>query len=206
MDKNLRKYLGSIHEVLFSLNIAFAFILKQSLTSPFFLELRLQYRINGYLNLPAHNNTGGYLATAALAVGLALCIFLGLQFLLYVNASLTTGFLRFGGVVSLVALPACWFYVLPAIRRPPIGIESLALPVAEVVIAVALAVLYLSAKWWIPDSVGVVFLVLHNWFWGRQFFERGSIYFPWLIFPLVGFLSSLVWAMYVASGQRVAAL
>jgi hypothetical protein len=190
--------------ILLCLNVAFALILKQSLTSSFFLEMGLQYRINAYLHLHPHNTTGGYLATLGLALGLALCIFLGLQLLRYVSPPLMNEFLRLGGVLSLLALPACWFYVFRATERRMDGIESRAWLMVEVGIVTVLAFLHLFASWRIPSWVGVVFLILHNWFWGWQFFGRGAIlYTPALIFPLLGFCSSLAWAIYVAHERQV---
>lgn len=66
----------------FFLNVGLAVVLKQALTTPFFLELRLQYFLNSRLGLHPHNNIGGFLASFMLALTLAVMSFVCLRLLL----------------------------------------------------------------------------------------------------------------------------
>jgi hypothetical protein len=198
-------YLRYAHEFLFSLNIAFLAKLQgnQKPNKLFsFLdsaEFRIQLKINAYLNLHPHSHVGGYTAFFALAFGLALCIFLLLR--IFSNTSLAKEFLRCAaGFMSLLALPISWFYVTQVLGPVPF---SLNLPrpwlISELILIIACAVLYLLAKWSLPMWSGVLLLALHFGFWGwlalGPFFWR---YPFWVVFPMAGFCSSLVWGRYVS--------
>jgi hypothetical protein len=195
-----------VHEFFFSLNIALAVIWEESL-GPFFLELRLQYRINNYLHLHPHSNVGADLATFGLAFALALCIFLFLR--LFSWTPLAGPILRsIGGIASLVALPACWLYInyvswhlrgialIPGTHGP-----ALSWPLLELGAALACLLLYFSGKWPVPKWGSAALMVMHWSFWGWHFFRRGMFFYPGLVFPLTGLCSSLAWGLYV-SRQR----
>ena len=192
-------------EFFVSLNIALAVIWEKSTLSPFSLEMHLQYRINGYLHLHPHSNVGGFMVMFGLALGLALCIVLVLRLLS--GTLVVKEFLRsFAGIISLIAMPASWLYVNYALEHLPIpaapGIQELSLywPLFESAVAVVCAMLFLYGKWPIPPWGSIVLLGLHWCFWGWRLF--GPFFWarpPFLIFPIVGFCSSLIWGLYVSS-------
>ncbi len=188
-----------VHEGFFSANVAIIFMLQEGLTSRFPLLTQLKYKFNDYLHLHAHNNLGYWIGFFGLAFGLALCIFLLLA--LSSRTSFTKEFLRsVAGIVSLVAMPVCWYYVkrgtrelLPANFDP--GLWSL----LEVVVAVACALLYLYGRWPLPGWGSATMLILHHGFWSWLFFARPLLYRPiFLVFPIAGFCSTLAWGLYVS--------
>jgi hypothetical protein len=207
MGKNLSTHTGYgryLHEFLFSLNAALVFRLTSARTSFSNLESRLKWQINDVLHLGAHSNVGGYTAFFALALGLALGIFVVLR--LCSRTLLARELLRsVAGIVSLLALPVSWLYAthlfpvprtLPNPRDPWIFLELVA--------TMACAVFYLFARWPLPGWTGVLLLALHFGFWtwlslGGPYFWRAAAD---LIFPTVGFFSCLAWGSYVSDQKR----
>jgi hypothetical protein len=164
------------------------------------LGLRLKYRINRYLHQHPHSNVGGLIAALGLALALGLGIFLLLRLLS--STRLAKEFLYWlGGIVSLTAFPACWFYV---VREPPWPhVPNRAGPLLELGAAVFCALLYLYQKWRIPAWGGVGMLALHHAFWGWLFFGGPSLLDPrYVVFPFAGFCSSLAWSLYVRQQQQ----
>ena len=198
-------YLRYAHEFLSSLNIALVANLQgnQKPNKLFsFLdsaEFRMQLRINAYLHLHPHSHVGGYTAFFVLSLGLGLCIFLLLR--ISSNTFLAREFLRSGaGFMSLLALPISWFYVIQVLGPVPFYL-NLPRPwlVSELILIVACAVLYLLEKWPLPKWSGVVLLALHFGFWGCVALGPYFWHDPfWVIFPMAGFCSSLVWGHYVS--------
>jgi hypothetical protein len=157
--------------------------------------------------LHPHSNVGGDIATFALTLALALCLFFIVRLLS--TFSLMKAFLRsVAGFASVAALPVCWLYtnyVQWHLSRIPLapGVHGPALPWPLVELAVVLLsiLIYLWARWPFPAWASVALIVLHWAFWGWRFFARGTFSYPGIVFPLIGLGSTLAWAMYV-SQQR----
>jgi hypothetical protein len=197
-------FIRSLHEFLFGLNIGLIWILERNLGSNSFWALRLQYKINAYLHLDAHSDVGAYAGSFSLALGIAVGIYLLLS--VFARTVLATEILRsVAGIAALCALPGCWFYVLPVIRHPSIGMGKRFWLLAELGGAVSCVFLYLHRKWPIPSWGVVGLLVLHYSFWARMFFGLGVFLDPrYLVFPLAGLCSALAWGSYVDQTRRAA--
>ncbi len=194
-----------VHEFLFSLNIALVAKLEgnQKPNKLFSLldshEVTMQLKINAYLHLHPHHQVGANSAFFAIALSLALCIFLVLR--ISSSTYLSRQFLRtVAGFLSLLALPASWLYVahllgsFSLLPNPPYALLLL-----ELLSVTVCAALYLYSKWPLPAWGTIALLLLHYSFWnwlvsGGPLFWRDPFR---LIFPMAGFCSSLAWGYYV---------
>jgi hypothetical protein len=202
-------YLRYTHEFLFSMNIGLTAMWRETqqrgLSSFMLREIYLEFKVNTWLHLYPSSNVGGYIVFFALALSLALCICLLLRLLS--QTFLANWFLRsVAGPVSLIALPACWFYVsrvfgvLPGLPDPP-GIWLL----LEMAMAVVCAMLYLYGKWPLPEWISIALVAVHFSFW--HWLVTGGPYF-WrlpaeLALPITAFCSTLVWGVYISSLRDV---
>jgi hypothetical protein len=176
-----------VREFLFSLNIALVAKLEgnQKPNKLFSLldshEVTMQLKINAYLHLHPHHQVGANSAFFAIALSLALCIFLVLRI------SSSTYLSRQFYVAHLLGS----FSLLP---NPPYALLLL-----ELLSVTVCAALYLYSKWPLPAWGTIALLLLHYSFWnwlvsGGPLFWRDPFR---LIFPMAGFCSSLAWGYYV---------
>lgn len=198
------------HLVLFSLNLGLILKLEGNqrpnrLFSFFdFGEIDLKDRINGALHLHPHHAVGGDVAFLLLAVSLAVVIFLviGLSSKIRFIDQL---FRLTAGIISLTALSVAWLIVANVLGiTAPLPNPPRALLSVELCAVVLCAVAYLNDKWPIPAWITVVLLGLHFGYW--NWIVSGGSYFwrdPFrLIFPLIGFLATLLWGMYVKTPSQ----
>lgn len=206
-----QKPLRNVYEFFLSLNLALAFVLRESILGASFLELRLKHSINGYLHLHPHDNVGGYGALFTLALGLALCIFAVVKF--SSRAPLAGALLRpIGGVLSVSALPVCALLVRnfdmgAALLGPAWGWMWFFVSLLELCAAVVCVFLYLRGKWFFNSWQSVALLSVHWLFWGGQLFGPYFWRAPTeLMIVAVGLSSCLLWGLCVsrqASEERV---
>jgi hypothetical protein len=185
---------------LFAMNIALVIRLEQAQISLSSLESNTKFRINAMLDLDPHSKVGGNTAFLALAVGIGLATWLLLWAVSW-NTVVRQLLRSIAGVGSLVALPVAWLYIahrhgVPAgLPNPPSAVLYLELAAATVC-----SILYLLSIWRLPVWSSIALLGVHFVLWG--WLLLGGPYF-WLmpvelLFPLVGFSSSLAWGIYVA--------
>jgi|HubBroStandDraft_6_1064221.scaffolds.fasta_scaffold01726_14 hypothetical protein len=188
-------------EFLFSLNIALLFVLVRSMVRVLPWQDTLQFRINGFFDLHPHSRVGAYGSVFGIAFVLALCIFLVLRLFSFIFVG--DLFLRFVvGFVSVFALPVAWLDVsqsggLPSYFPSPSHIWLL----VELGATFVFISFYLLKKWVPLLWVAIAWLILHFSFWSWIFFDANFRIFlvpSRLIFPLVGFLSSVTWGLYVS--------
>jgi hypothetical protein len=186
-----------IAEFFFSLNLGLGIVVVKSVSS-FWIESRLKNKINAFLSLHPHSNTGGYIALFGLAFGIAFLIFLVLRLSSFLSS--TSGFLNSaGGIAALVAQPAAWLYFIQLGGYDPEPFAVNFLLLSEMGVAAACALLYLYSKWPLSAWPSVVLLGFHFEFWYWLFVGRSFI-FPAikLVFPLVAFCSFLTWVHFVS--------
>lgn len=194
------RYVGVAFEALFSVNTALLAKLVGITIFPFPFassELYIKWRMNSWFHLPPHSDIGGNTAFFILSLAQALLIFVLLRLLS--KTSIAHAWLRFAlGIVSLLAFPIAWFYVTYLVGQDPQRLDpQRSVLVLELVVAMTCAVLYLYKKWPFPAWGNVALLVLHFYFWGWMYFGyRFPLYRSRLIFPAVGFCSTLAWSFY----------
>lgn len=182
------RYLRALHELLFSLNIAFALttavIRGDGVFVPF---VRLASFVNHQLGQKSMNAAGGYVAYFVyVAVLTALLIFL---LWLFRRTAIMKPILVFAaGLLAVGAAPACWFYIVHWYGWYPV----------ESIFFILCAALYLARKWPIPTIVTIVLVAIHYGFWGVRFWKYTHNPAEVLI-PAVGCFSCLVWGVYVRS-------
>jgi hypothetical protein len=117
----------------------------------------------------------------------------GLLFLLFVmTARLRAGsnFLRLvPGVVAVVGLPI----FIKLLQGIPFALY------VEPVAAAVCVLLYFYGRWRPPSLVSILLLALHSafWFWGTRLET-----WYWPAYPLIGFCSAVVWAVYVKQSEQ----
>jgi hypothetical protein len=201
------------HAFLFSLNLALVFKLEGNQRPNRFFsffengEASLQIKVNALLHLHPHNAVGANTAFLILALALAALILLILTVLLRLP-SFERLFRSTAGAISLIALPVAWLCVSQLLGVPaPLPNPPNVLLYAELIGAVATAILYLYAKWPAPAWLSVVLLGVHFGFW--NWIVSGGPYFwrdPFrLVFPLVGLAATLLWAIYISTTRPPAA-
>jgi len=190
-----------VHEALFSINYGLLIRWVMAQANYVASELAIKAWINNLLHLHPHSAVGGNLAFLLLALGVALGIFLLLRVLS--STTLSSEFLRsVAGILSLIGLPAAWFYRAHLYRLTVIvSGPTRVLLWLELLITTICVVLFLYGKWFFPGWASVVPLVFHFSLWG--WLLLGTPYF-WLapfqsLFPLAGFCSALAWFLYAAS-------
>lgn len=200
-----------IHEILFCLNLALVLKLEgNQKPNKFFSffesgESLLQSKINASLQLHPHHAFGANLAFLLLALVLASLLFVVVRVLI-TSSFLNNVFHSTAGVISLIALPAGWLWVsgLIGIGVPLPNPPRWALYL-ELSAVAACAVLYFAGKWVLPSWLTITLLAVHFGYW--DFLVSRGPYFwrdPFrLIFPLTGFLATLVWGIHVSHPPQV---
>jgi hypothetical protein len=192
------RHLRYLHEILFSLNIAFAVtsfveLVRHNLMSPFF---QLEFSIQKALSIHQTDLLHGYFALSISSIVLALCLWALLR--LSSRTNVTAEILRsFAGILVLLGPPAFWLYI-NEVHGWPYGFPYRGAPF-ELIVAVACSLLFLSGKWSISEWWGVLLAASHYAFW---FWLSGSIFtanYTGPITPLLGFSSIVVWGLYVGS-------
>ena len=197
------------HDLLFSLNLSLVLKLEGNQAPNRFFsvldfgETSLQSTINAYLHLHPHHSVGANIAFMLLALALTLFVFVVLQ-ILRANRFMGRLFRSVSGIVSLVALPVSWLWAthLIGVARP-LPNPSRTFLYLELITAALCASLYLYAKWPVPGWITIAILALHFGYW--NYLVSAGPYF-WretfrLIFPLAGFLATLLWGIYILNSK-----
>jgi hypothetical protein len=187
-----------LHEILFSLSIAFLgvsllFLAAPGLRIPF---THLEVTINLFLHIRQTDLIRGYFEYSISSAILALCIGIILQ--LSSGTRLTKEILRsVSGVMLLLAPPAFWFCHYQVVGWP-FGWPYRWTPV-ELTVVVVCAVLYLGGKWPFPAWISISLLLGHYafWYWIPST-NPGLADYSGPIAPILGFCSALAWGVYVA--------
>jgi hypothetical protein len=186
-------YMGVLNALLFSLNVALLFVPIISLRMKYPILLvgqRIFYFVSAHwpIQIPsavrtADPNRLGF-ATLVLSLTALLCVLL----LVTSQFRLVAKFLRvLPGIIAVVGFPT---YV-----KLLQGIPAALYP--EPVAASVCVLLYAYGKWKLPSLVGLLLLGLHFafWFWGTPF----QI---WSGYPLIGFCSAVVWAIFLKQSEQ----
>lgn len=192
-------YAEYAHEFSFSLNIALCAKFAASSSFRWNWELGYWDTINRYLHLHPHNSTGYWIAFFFFAFVAALFLFFLLRISSY--ARLTQELLgTVAGIASISAMPASWLYArhlspqLPGLPNPPRSLLLLE-------VGVILVFTFLLLFWWHrtpAQSISVLLVHLCFWTWlfvGGWRFWRDPFK---VVFPFVGFLSSVTWIVYLS--------
>ena len=199
------------HEILFCLNLALALKLEgNQKPNKFFSffesgESLLAFRINTHLHLHPHHAFGADFAFLLLGLVLASLLFVLLQILL-TSSFLKNLFRSTAGMISLIALPfawvlASWVTIGPPVVNPPHWLLYL-----ELATVASCGQLYFAGTWRLPQWLTITLLAVHFAFWSDV--VSGGPYF-WhdmftLIFPLAGFLATLLWGIEVSRSWAAA--
>jgi hypothetical protein len=223
--------IGLLHELLCSVNLAFAAVWVASevttgwgpvligkLAHPvsiylFPLVRRFYYSEDAFLH--------GYLFLLTMCLPLAAAFFVLLRILKYFSkyfSPLGLILLASTGIASVSAFPLSCLWLRARFQLSASATLWLLLEVATVAIAI---VLFLYRKRLVPWSFGIVLLTLHfglwTWlsgafgaiplwiarsygFWDRRFW---CLALGALLFPIIGFLASLSWGLYIGSPDGV---
>jgi hypothetical protein len=200
-----------IHEVAFSVNLAFALVAlffllgPQSATSTLF---RMNVAVYRYLHLlpdvrvPKDYYTGGYFAFFLPATALAICVWALLRVLS--RSELAHGLLRsVAGITALAASPAWWVWSTYLVGRRDGWSPFAAIQFYELALVLLCATLYLFGKWGVPTWISIIILLLHNGFWFWQF---GSAPFfmgyggP--VAPTVSLCAVTTWVLYLQRSRH----
>jgi hypothetical protein len=194
-----KAYVRYIHEVLFSLNVAAAFVLVRVITRspnafPNSIFMRVKYAVDHLFHTYYESNLSGNVALWVTTFLFALPMFLLLRLL--ARTSVMKGVLRtVAGMAALVGWPSFWFYTSGAGFVMSWRLRAL----LEVEISVICALLYLYGKWPLPRWASVLLLTAHCVFWCWYYFHTFPL--SGLLFPLFGLASTLAWSSWV-SDQR----
>lgn len=190
-------YVRYIHEMLFSWNLAAAYVLLRLMTwkSNAFADLifmRIKYGTNALFHLQYNNTFGAWVAIWAVAILLGLPPFLVLR--IFARAAAVKVVLRtVAGMTALALWPAWWFdnwgqaYAMSWRIRGLIEVEA----------AVICALLYLRGIWPLPAWASLLLLAGHAGIWCWYYYTWLQD-LPTIVPPLVGFASSLAWGLYVS--------
>jgi len=195
------------HEIMFSLNVAFAMMVgvfeigPPSAVSALF---RMEISIQTFLPLRRTDVHLGHWAFFLPAMVLALCIWISLR--LCSHTRLTQELLRtVAGFASLTAPAACWLCI-SYIERRRYGWNPLhAIQTYELVVVLVFLSLYLAKKWPIPWWGSVLILSFHFTFWFWQFGPFSLLMgYPGLLGlePFIGLNSTVAWVLYIRRLQR----
>jgi hypothetical protein len=186
-------YVGWLNALLFSLNVALLFVPIISLRMKYpilMIGRRIFYFVSAHwpIQIPsavreADPNRLGF-ATLVLSFAALLCVLL----LVTAQLRLVAKFLRVvPGIMAVAGFPA----YIKLLQGIPVALY------AEIVAASVCVLLYAYGKWKLPSFVGILLLGLHFafWFWGTPF----QI---WSGYPLIGFCSAVVWAIFLKQSEQ----
>jgi hypothetical protein len=185
-----------------ALNLALAFVLAKSMTSPFYSELRLKYWINSLLQTHPHDARGDTIALFTTAFGLAVCIFLLLEIFSLVPRIRQVTLYWVSGLVATITMPSVIFYVIHVTGQPPARIWPGMWSVIEV--GLIIVVLLSFARKIVPVWFFMGLVVLHFGFWSWEF--SGTI-LPGhpvvLALALVGLCLAIAWARFFTQSSAL---
>lgn len=192
------KFLRGVHEIMFSINIAFTsvsllFLAWPTLSRPF---INMEVATNRLLQIRQTDLIRGYFEFGIASTILAFCCWLALR--LSSTTRLTSEILQsVAGIATILALPVFWFYVSQQ------GGWSLgwrdATWLVEVAVALLCVLLFLYQRFPVQGWLCVLLVMGHYafWFWIRENIFLASSAGP--IAPIIGFFSTLAWGVYVKS-------
>ncbi len=190
-----------LHEILLSLNIAFAivalvFLYSHTLTSALF---RMDNAIQRFLHIQQTDLHFGNWAFFLTGTVLAFCIWMPLHF--SSHSRLTREILRSaGGMAAISAVPFYWLCAMYSGNRRYGWNPFHSIQLYEVVLALVCVFLYLGGRWRVPWWGNLIMIFLHYGFWFRQF---GTDYVlkvyggPITLTPIIGLCTTLAWTLYV---------
>lgn len=190
--KTTLKAMEYAYGVLFSVNIAAALMWARSATADFRLLQRAKRLFPPHFRY-SDNYASGYpafiLLTAVFAICLLVFLLLGRRWLLKPLG------LQLTGIVSLLIVPGAWWYIENILG--PFRTSPLWFPIEGLVVAIC-AFLYMHSRFSTHLLLLYCLLLVAHfslWTWIlQQYFLGNSFGF---MFPIVAFLSSLSWGMYV---------
>jgi hypothetical protein len=199
--------LQNLHEVAFSVNLAFALVAFVFLFDFRFATLplfRMNVAICRYLHLlpnprvPKDFYTSGYFAFWVPAIVLATC-FWALLRRFSQERFVRTWLLRCAAGITALAAPPVWWLCSTYLASRKDGWRPLgAIQFYEVVLVLACAAPYLSGNRPVPQRASIVFLLGHFGFWLWQFgthpFFMG---YGGPVAPTVGLCAGLTWISYI---------
>ena len=194
-----RRQLRYLHEILFSLNVAFlgmSFVLlfgpsrRPDLASPFFA---MEAIINRSLHIQQTDFIRGYFAFYLPSLAVAACIWVLLRLL--ANTDFAHMLLKqLAGLVAILAAPGFFLFV----NNGRLGSEM-----AELVPVAAIAVMCFRNAKALPTWVVVVVFAAHNVFWFWQFgFRLSTFNYSGPLAPIACFFSATAWLLYLLHPGR----
>jgi len=195
-----------IHEVLFSLNLAFAIVASLFVLDPRVLTsamFRLDSAINHTLHIRQTDYVTGYFAffLSATALALGVWIFLRRADTQFIGRILYSA----GGIAALTAAPIFWI-IGTYVNSGRYGWTPLhAAEFYELVVATLCTCLCLSGHWRLPAWVGVCLILLHNGFWIRELPPSLTFMGYYLVASFFMLASSLTWSVFItqSTSRRV---
>ena len=180
----------SIHELLFSLNIALtgvsAIVLGDGVFIPF---VKLAGAINYGMGLKTAAGVGGYLAFFLYAMLITAGLFLLLR-TLHSQLAVEYMLVYVAGFLAIIAAPACWFIIT----------HTAGWYLLEVVLCLALPVGRIFRAW-CATGIPLALVVLHFAFWGWQFWGYTHNVAE-LLLPMIGLSAYVAWSAYLGQEQR----
>jgi hypothetical protein len=189
-----------IGEILLSFNLALALMLARSWDIFPLLE-RTKYFFEGHWGLT--NYAAGVPAFYSLVLICSACLFVFFQFIAHILTAQQVSLL--GGITAVGAIPACRFYptIASYVRTGYFAFDGgQVLLFLELVVAVASVSVYVRRPYSITRLMAILFLGTHYGLWAWIYWRSGSSDPLLLVFPLVGFLSSLSWTFCCHSTAR----
>lgn len=177
-------YIRYLHELLLSFNVATALVWAKSATTS---NWEVYGRIKNLFSSPSYgsdNYAAGFPA-----------FFLPLR--LFAKVGYVEGFLySIGGILSLLAVPAAWFYVHQVLGFTPFEPSAYWLLI-EGAVTITCVSLYLRGRWPIAAWGNILLISLHYIFWAwilRRHFLGNPL---GLVFPIIGLASGFAWSLYL---------
>jgi hypothetical protein len=201
-----------VHEAASATNLAFSLVaflflfdFRPATSALFRMNVAIYRRLHLLpdLKVPKDSYTGEYFAFFVPALVLAFCLWLLLR--LCCRVEFIREFLRsVAGIAALVAPPVWWLCFTYGANRRYGWTPFAATQFHEVVLVLALAMLYLYRNWPSSEWAAIAVLVLHYgfWFWqfGPHFFFMG---YGGPIAPAAGLCAGLAWLLYLGQLRRL---
>jgi hypothetical protein len=200
-ERNVDRYIRTLHEALLSLYLGFVLSGVTLALSPGLLHLctRMELGINHLLSIRQSDLIAGYFSILVPSAILAIALWLLLR--VFSRSLATRRILRLWGVFVLFEPPVFWFCVYE-LHGWPFGWPYRGAPL-ELGGAILFTWMFLSGKWRIAWWFGATLLVLHYaFFWFRIGGDPSMPNLAGPIAPILGFCSATVWGFYVLRGNR----